>query len=174
MIHGARHHEQQIGQSIEVDDQDRLDRAGPERDHAPLGATADGARQVQQRARRRSARQNEPAQRRQLCLETIDRLLEPLDVGVGDRRLRDALRDARRRIGEARPEREQILLHRLDERRHVGVHASRPRGAQAGVHLVHLAVRIDPRVGLGDPRVVEQRRLAGIAGLCVDLHRVEL
>ena len=56
----------------------------------------------------------------------------------------------------------------------VGVHASRARGAQAGVELVDLAVRVDPRIGLGDPRVVEQRRLAGIAGLCVDLHRVEL
>jgi hypothetical protein len=56
MIGGARHHEQQIGQPIEVDDQDRFDRTCPEPDYPTLGATADGARQVQQRARSRSAR----------------------------------------------------------------------------------------------------------------------
>ena len=55
-------------------------------------------------------------------------------------------------------------------RRHVIVHAGRSRGAQTGVQLVDLAVRIDPRVGLRHARVVEERRLAGVAGLCVDLH----
>ncbi len=58
-----------------------FDRAGPSADDAPLGAPADRARQVQQRAGGRSAGQDEPAQRRQLRLEPIDRLLERLDVG---------------------------------------------------------------------------------------------
>ena len=55
---------------------------GPSADDAALGAAADGPRQVQQRAGRRSAGQDEPAQRRQFGFEPIDRLLEALDVGL--------------------------------------------------------------------------------------------
>ncbi len=66
MVDGARHHEQQVGQPIEVDDDDRVDGAElpsalPRADDAALGAAADGARQVQQRAGRRAAWQDEAA-----------------------------------------------------------------------------------------------------------------
>ena len=50
MIDRPGHHEQQVRQTIQVDDEERLDRSATERDHAPLGAAAHRARQVQQRA----------------------------------------------------------------------------------------------------------------------------
>jgi hypothetical protein len=86
---------------------------------------------VQQRARRRSARQDEPAERRQLTLEPIDRLLEALDVGFCDRGLGHAVRDPRRRIGQARPEREEILLNLLECAPEVRIETGGARGAKA-------------------------------------------
>ena len=79
-VHGPRHHEQQIGQPIEVDDDARLDGIGAQPDHAALGTATDSPGEVQERARRRPTGQNEPSQRRQLRFEAIDRLLEQLDL----------------------------------------------------------------------------------------------
>ena len=50
-----------------------------------------------------------------------------------------------------------------------GLTPARQRRAQARVDLVDFSVRIDARVGFGDARVVEERRIAGVAGLRVDL-----
>ena len=85
VIDGARQDEQQIGEPVDVAQQHRIDRR-LERDHAALGAAADGARDVQRGAGRRAAGENEAAQRRQLGLEPIDQLLEPDDVVVADAR----------------------------------------------------------------------------------------
>ncbi len=109
-------------------------------------------------------------QRRQLGLEPVDDALEPLDVGGGDCRLGHPRGDARRRVGEAGAEGEQVPLDRLEIGDKIRVREERPRGADAGVQLVDLAVGVDAGIGLRHPGLVEQRRLACIAGLCVDLH----
>ena len=54
--------------------------------------------------------------------------------------------------------------------RQVGFTAGGSRRAQARVQLVHLPVGLYTLVGFRDARPVEKRRLAGVAGLCVDLH----
>ena len=54
-VDGAREHEQQVGQAVDVAQQHGID-GRLERDHAALGAAADGPRDVQRgagRARRR-------------------------------------------------------------------------------------------------------------------------
>src|SRR5688572_9697863 len=84
MIDDTRHHEQQIGQTVYVPEHLRFDLIGAERHNRSLGAPADGPRKVQQRARAIAAREDETAQRRQLRLESIDPLFEPLDISVGD------------------------------------------------------------------------------------------
>ena len=72
-------------------------------------------------------------QRRQLGLEPIDDLLEPLDVLVARDRLGDARGDALGGIGELGAEREQIALtcdeqHRRDRDRAL---TARPKPSQA-------------------------------------------
>ena len=88
MVDGARHHEQQIGQPVDIPHQDRVDRR-LEHHHAALRAAADGPRQVQPRTGRDAARKNKRRERRQIGFEPIDELLEALDIGVAKRRLRD-------------------------------------------------------------------------------------
>jgi hypothetical protein len=125
---------------------------------------------VEQRSRERAARQDEPAKRRQLAFQPIDRLLETLDVGLLHRCLVDAPRDTLCGIGQSRTDGEQLFLDRLDRTRQVIVQARGPCDAEGGVQLVHLAVGADPGIRLRHARVVEQRRLAGITSLCVNLH----
>ena len=80
MIDRTREHEQQVGQPVHVRQQVRVDAIGAERHNRPLRSTADGAREMQQRARAIAAGKDEPAQRRQLGLESIDPVFETLDV----------------------------------------------------------------------------------------------
>jgi hypothetical protein len=103
-------------------------------------------------------------------METIDASLEPGDPLLVDCGLRHASGDPCGRVGEPRAKREQILLNRAKLRREVLRYAGRECGAETGVQLVDLAVRVDARVRLRHPCVVEERGLAAVAGLCVDLH----
>ena len=83
MVDRARHDEQQIGQPVDVSNQDRVDRR-LQRHHPPFGTAADRPRQCSARARLDAAGENEVRERRQLALEPIDQLLEPLDIGVSE------------------------------------------------------------------------------------------
>ena len=73
------------------------------------------------RAAGRSAREDEPSQRRQLRFERIDPLLQPRHVVAGHRRLPDTLGDAMRRIGEPRADGEEITLDSLEHLDQLGV-----------------------------------------------------
>ena len=169
MVDRPRDDKQQVREPVDVPDQDGIGRRR-ERNHAPLGTPADGACDMQRRPSRGAARQNEPAQRRQLRFEPIDQLFEPLDVSVAERRLADARRDPIARIGKLRTEGEEVLLN-LDERlvqisvEAVGAHQAKPR-----VQLVDVPVRVDAAVGLADTAAVEERRLARVASAGVDFH----
>ena len=55
VVRRTRHHEQQVGEAVQVDEHG-LDGLRTERDDAPFGATADRSGQMQQRAARRRRR----------------------------------------------------------------------------------------------------------------------
>ena len=124
--------------------------------------------------RRRPAREDEPAQRRQRSFEPIDRQLEALDAIAADHDFFDARGNARGRIREAGADGKQVLLQPLDGRADFFIDAGGTGGAQTGVQFVDLAVGIHPCVGFRHAGVVEERRLARIPGLRVDLQRVKL
>src|SRR4051812_38362441 len=73
----ARHREEQVAQAIEVANQRGRDRrfAG-KRQHSPLGATTDGAREVEVARGERSAGQDEALQWHELVVERVDPSLE--------------------------------------------------------------------------------------------------
>ena len=157
MIDGARQHEQQIRQPIDVRDQVRLDAVRAERHDRSLRATAHGPREMQQRARAIAAGQNKAAQRRQLGLETIDPVFEALNVGIGHGRLAHPLRDFFGGIGKARAYREQILLQVLEEAGHIaGDLALRAHDSKTGIELVHVPIGGHARIGLRDAGSAEQ------------------
>jgi A/G-specific adenine glycosylase len=171
VIHGAGEHEQQIGQPVDVTDQDRIDWR-VQRHDPPLGAAADGASDMQRGARGRAAGEDEPTQRRQRGLQTIDQLLEHYDLRVGDNGFLYPWRELLAGIGELGAEREQVPLDchdfdvdgRIDSRR--GQDEPEP-----GVELVDFPVRVDAGIVLARACAVEERRLARIAGSRVDFHQ---
>ena len=135
MIRRPGEDEQQIRQAVHIAHEHGIDRR-IERDDAPLGAAADGARHVQRGAGRRSTRQDEAAQRRQLRLETIDQLLR------GARRRRSPITAFVTRAASFSPgsascapsaNRSRWMLHdRVAERR---VEVRRARQPEPGVQL---------------------------------------
>ena len=170
MIGGTRQHEQQIRQAIHVANEHGVDwRLQP--DDAALGSATDGARDVQGGAGGRAARENEAAQRRQLGLEPIDQLLEPLDVGIDQLRFRHAIRNLIGRVRELRAEGKEIALKANELGGEPGVQIGRAGQAEPRVRFIDLAVRVDARIVLGDTRAVEERRLASIARPRVEFPR---
>ena len=93
MIDDAGNDEQEIGEPIDVCEQMRLDMIRTERDNRSFGAAAHGPREMQQRTGSIAAGQNEAAQRREFCLESIDPLFESSNVGVRHRDFRDTFCD---------------------------------------------------------------------------------
>ena len=109
MVDRTRHHEEQIGEPVDIPNQDQVDRR-LQRHHAPLRAAADRPRKVQPGAGLDAARKNKMRERRKIGLEPIDELLEALDIGVMKRRLRDAGGNLVGGIGEPGAKRKQIAL----------------------------------------------------------------
>ena len=170
MVHASRHHEEQVGQAVDVCEQGRLDGVWPERDDATLGASADRAREVERRPGGTAAREDEAPERWQLGLEPIDDLLESTCRFVTEGGLLDPAGDPVAGIGEPCSDRVQVTLQTNDRRVDLRVHAARARNAEGSVELVHLAVGFNARVGLRDARAVEEACLAQIAGARVDFH----
>src|SRR5690606_21879776 len=107
----AAEHEQQVGQAVQVSHAlvDAVGLHGVQAHDAPLRATADGPGLVQERTDRTTSRQDELGERRQLAIESIAPLLEPLDLrrpDVPHRRV--AVRGPRREVGT---DVEQVVLH---------------------------------------------------------------
>ena len=171
MIDGAREDEQEIGQAVHIREHLCIDLVRPKRDDRPLRAPADGSRKVQQRARLASAGQNKPSKRRQLGFELIDPLFETQHVPFADRRLRHAIGDLLRRIGETGTDRKEVSLQLFDQRSDISqLFAAGAHGAEARIELIDIAVRRDARVGFRNTRTAEQGRPARIARPRVNLH----
>ena len=126
----ARHHEQQIGQAVDVAQQHGIDRR-LERDHPALGAPAHRPRHVQRGAAGTAAGQDESPERRHLGFETIDELLEARDVGVAEGRLGDAGGELVGGIGELGAEREQVALDAGERLVGIGIDARRRARSRA-------------------------------------------
>jgi hypothetical protein len=176
MVNRTRHHEQQIGEPVDIPDQDLVDRR-PQRHHAPLRTPADRPRHVQRGTGLDAAGEDKMRERGEIGLEPIDQLLEALDIAVMKHRLGDAGGDPFGGIGEPGANRKEIALD-LDERvadigepRAVGTTADRcEREAEKGVQLVDLAVRVDAEVALRDTAAVKERCLTGVASARIDFH----
>ena len=174
MIGNPGKDEEKIRESVDVDEQLPFDIT--ERHHRALGAPADGSGDVQGGAGRRAAWQNEAAQRRKLQLQRVDPALEALDVVGRNRRLGDPPGNLAGRIGKAGSERKEIALQLFQDRsewqRPAGFFSQcRAREAEPRIQLVDVTVGRDPRIGLRDPRAVEQAGLASVTGPGVDFHR---
>src|SRR5688500_10065629 len=69
----ARHHEEEISESIQIADQPGLDRIALAQPHQPaLGAPAHGPTHVELRPQRRAARKDELGEGRKIALEPVD------------------------------------------------------------------------------------------------------
>ena len=170
MVRDARHHKEQIREAIQVDDDDGLDRAGSESDHTSLGAAADRASEMKLRARRRSSGEDEFTQRRKALFEPIDQQLQLCDLGLGDERLFDALRNPGRGIRKAGANREELGLNLFEHAGQIRIEPRGASGAEAGVQFIDLTIGVDPRIRLRDASFVEERRFARISRLRVNLH----
>ncbi len=125
---------------------------------------------MQRGAAGRAAGQDEGAQLGQFRFGGVDPLLHDACVIERELRQRRATPLGRAGRGEVRADREEIGLDPGDHLRDRRVADRRERPAEHGVQLVDLAVGVHARVGFRHARVVEERCLAGVAGLCVDLH----
>ena len=72
--------------------------------------------------------------------------------------------------GEQRADGEQVALHRHEHFVDARHQLDGARHPEDGVQLVDVAVRLDARMVLGDAPAAEEARVAGVAGLGVDLH----
>jgi A/G-specific adenine glycosylase len=169
VIRCARQHEQQIGEAIDVPHQYRV-HCRFDSHYAPLRPSADGASDMQGGARRAAASQDEPPQRRQVGLVPIDQLFEPSNIVVSKRSLGDTGSERVPRIGQLRAERKEVFLESNEVAGDFVVGARRARQAQAGVQLVDVSVRPHAGLALADSCAVEERRVAGVARACVNLH----
>jgi hypothetical protein len=169
VIRGAGEHEQQVREPVDVLKKDGVN-GRRQRHHLPLRAAADRSRHMERRAGRRSARQNEEVQRRQLAVQALHQRVEPRDVGGGDERLGVAIRQPLGRVGELSADREQIALNLEERRVDVGIDREAADVAKPRVELVDFAVGVDPRIGFADAILAEERSLAGVAGSRVDFH----
>ena len=168
----AREHEQEIGQTIDVLQQQRID-GRLERDHASFRTPAHGTRDMERGSARRAACENEIRQRRQAGLEPIDQMFHPLDVTVTQQGFWNLRRDLPGRIRQLRAEREQIALQTDDLVSDLGIRRARSREPQVRVQLVDVAVCGNARFVLADAGAAEERCVARIAGPRVDLHGQE-
>ena len=108
-------------------------------------------------------------QRPQRLGELVAPALEPVDVLRGHPELR-LLGVARpQRLGQVGAQVEQLVLDGAQHRGHLRRQlAEGQRHAEGGVGLVHVPVRLDPRIGLPGHRHVGQPGLAAIPGSGVD------
>src|SRR5512143_1700415 len=113
-VRDAREDEEQIGEAIQVDDDELrdVDLAAQMHD-ASFGAPTDRASDVEGRGLRRPARNDERLERLELLLAVVDRALELCDALVVDARLLELLAHlVRMRCRQQRADGEQVALNR--------------------------------------------------------------
>ena len=168
MVLVAGHHEQRVGQAVEVGEHQFADRLlVTERDRLTLGTPADGARDVELGRARRATRQQEIGEWADHRVELVDRGLELLDVMRLDRG------DAAAALVLLRPtqvgaEIEQLVLDACQLGRQAFREAQGEGDAEHGVEFVDGAVRPDAGRVLADPAPTAETGHPLVAGLRVD------
>jgi hypothetical protein len=119
---------------------------------------------VQERSQLGSAGEDEALELRQLGVEAIAVVLEPVDLFLCDAEPRLVLH----RHGEVGAEIEELVLDTQEDVPDLVRAVACEREPDERVQLVRGPVGRDSRVELGDPRAVSQRRLAFVASASVD------
>ncbi|SPD86175.1 protein of unknown function [Micropruina glycogenica] len=133
-----------------------------------LSTPDDGARHVQVGGGLSAARKNERVQRPDLLTQIVAPPLQPVDAGLHDAQ-RLPGRIVGQGCGQVGPQVEQLVLDQPQRLvKGFGQVAAAGDHAEHRVGFVHLAVGLDPQVGLGRERHVRQAGLAGVAGSGVD------
>lgn len=170
VIDRAGKDKEQVGKTIGICEDDRGHGAGTERHNRALRTATNGSCQMQQRAGGVATRKNEAPERRQCRFGLVNRALESRHILRRYGSLAHATRDLVRGIGQHRAQGKQVSLDRIQKQVELRADALRPSQTEQGIELVHVTVGGDTRVGLGDARPVEQRRLAFVSGPCIDAH----
>jgi len=169
VIAPARHDEQQIAESIEITNQARLDGLQlRERDEAPLRATAHRPGGMDLRCERASSGEYELGELRQVELESIDPLLECLNLVLAE--ALELLQHGRRGGGELRAELEELPLNGPERFGEPALAVEGACHAQSGIELVDRAIGLDPRGRFRDTSRAQQAGRPVVAGPRVDLH----
>nr|UXE45193.1 hypothetical protein Hi04_10k_c446_00023 [uncultured bacterium] len=157
MIGGPGHREQQIGQTIDVAQQDAI-YGWVERDHAPFGASAHRARDVKHGAALCAPRENEPPQGWRFAIEAIDEAFEARDIAVAERGLDDAVGDSVVWIGQLGTEREEVALDLHEGRGQFVMRGAEgcPDKSEPRVELVDVAVSRHARIALLHPGAIKE------------------
>jgi len=158
----ARDHEQQVGEPVQVAGHfgGHVLRTG-EGPHATLGPPRHRAGEVAGRGGGAAARQDEVLEGRQVCVETVEHLLQPVHVLIGDHAVAGH--------AEFPAQVEQVVLHvgeAIDDGLRQAGHGE--HDAHRAVRFVHGSVGLDAQVFLRHPHAVAQPRAAVVAGARVD------
>ena len=158
-----RQHEQKIGQAVQVFERVGGDVLGArQRPTAALGAPADRAGDMAGGGRRTAAGQNEFLERRQSLVESVQFLLEPVDVCRVDHAMSGNAQFA--------AQIEKVVLHfgqTAGDRRRQRGHAQ--DHADGAIGLIDGTVGLDAQVFLGHARAVSQTGAAVVAGSRINL-----
>src|SRR5437868_796358 len=145
-----------------------------ESDHSALGASANRAGNVEDRTFAATPRDDECLKGLELLLALVDGVLEVPDAPFINTRLGQmVVHFVEIWRGQKGADAEKIALDRDEHFVDAGHGLDRARHAERRVQLVDIAVGFNPRVVLGNPAAAEEAGVAGVACLCVDLHRVE-
>lgn len=165
-IRGASKDEQKIGQSVQVDERERVhsvEIGGGQR--FTLGAPADRARNMEARGSLAPAWEHEALELRKLRVEQVAGTLERVDLLLRDAKAR-VVNQRNREVGA---QVEELVLDAAECGAHVVGAAGGENKPDSRIQLVHGSVGCDPRVELRDAGAVAERRLARVAPARVDL-----
>src|SRR5918999_3175396 len=165
-VRTAGEDEEEVGQSVQVDQDQRIDVDLPGGGEGiALGAAAGRARDVQPGRGLGAAGKDEALELGEVGVEAVAVALEVRDLLVGDSQapVTDAVRD-----GEVGADVEELVLHAFERSPEVVGDLSRHRMPDVRVQFVDGAEGADAAIELGDTTTVAEARLATVASARVD------
>ncbi len=165
-IRRAGEDEEEIGESVQVPERNRVDRVhGGGDQRLALGPAADRPGDVQPCRGLRARRQDEALELGEIGVEAVAVTLERVLLPLGDAQACLAL-ERHREVGA---EVEELVLNPLEGLAYLGGALRGEHEADHGIELVDGPVRSDPRIELGDACAIPERRLPLVATAGVDL-----
>jgi len=165
-ICSASEDEEQIGQTVQVHERERIHGVeARRRQRLTLGAAAGRPRHVESCSEFASARKHEALELREVGIELVAVALEGIHLLLRDTEARVLLHRDR----EVGAEIEEFVLDAAEHSAHVVRAIDRQSEADGRVQLIDGPVRCDPRIELRDARPVAERRLSCVTPSGVDL-----